>query len=130
VVLSNSTCKNWLVEKQSSHCSCFAQILLISSQSHTSHLTLLFLRNSNQHEIEPTEQRNPNMHVYDSRSNKKPKKSKNKTGMIILLVASKSIRNINEIENLNKNRNKICKTMKRHPNMLDMLKLYCKKREQ
>jgi hypothetical protein len=78
------------VEKQSSHCSCFAQILLISSQSHTSHLTLLFLRNSNQHEIEPTEQRNPNMHVYDSRSNKKPK-NKQKQNWDDNLASSKQI---------------------------------------
>ena len=55
------------------------------------------------------------------------KTSKNKTVMIVSRVASEFIRNINEIEDSNKNINEICKTMKHHPNMLDMLKVYCKK---
>jgi hypothetical protein len=56
-----------------------------------------------------------------------PQKTKNETGIIVSRVASESIRNMNETENSNKNINKICKTRKQHPNMLDMLKLYCKK---
>ena len=47
--------------------------------------------------------------------------------MIVSRVASESIRNMNETEHLHKNRNKICKTMKQDPNMLDMLKIYSKK---
>jgi len=51
--------------------------------------------------------------------------------MIVSRVASKSIRNKNEIEDSNKNRNEICKEMmKQHPNMLNMLKIYCKKWKQ
>ena len=37
---------------------------------------------------------------------------------------------MNEIEDSNKNWNKIWKMMKQHPNMLDMLKIYCKKQKQ
>ena len=44
-----------------------------------------------------------------------------------LAIANESIQNMNETEDLNKNRNQMCKTMKQHPNMLDMLKIYCKK---
>jgi hypothetical protein len=51
--------------------------------------------------------------------------SKNKIVMIVSRVASESILNMNEIEDTNKNINKICKMMKQHPNMLDMLKIYC-----
>ena len=43
--------------------------------------------------------------------------------MIVSRVASESIRNMNETEDSNKNRNEICKMMKQHPNMLDMLKI-------
>jgi hypothetical protein len=68
--------------------------------------------------------------IYDSRSNKNQKTSKNETGMIVSRVESESIRNMNEIEDSNKNRNKICKLMKQHPNMLHMLKLYCKECKQ
>jgi hypothetical protein len=50
--------------------------------------------------------------------------------MIVLQVTSEPIRNMNETKDSNKNRNKIFKTMKQHPNMLDMLKIYCKKRKQ
>jgi hypothetical protein len=50
--------------------------------------------------------------------------------MIVSRVASESIRNMNETEDSNKNRNGICKTMKQHPNILDMLRIYCKKRKQ
>jgi len=51
--------------------------------------------------------------------------------MIVSLVASESIQNTNEIEDSNKNINEICKKMvKQHPNMLDMLKIYCKKWKQ
>jgi hypothetical protein len=48
-------------KKLSSRRSCFAQTLLISSHAHTSRLT--FLRNWNQHQIEPTWQRNPNIYM-------------------------------------------------------------------
>jgi len=44
-----------------------------------------------------------------------------------LAIANESIQNMNETKDLNKNRNQMCKTMKQHPNMLDMLKIYCKK---
>jgi hypothetical protein len=54
----------------------------------------------------------------------------NKTAMIVSQVASESIRNMNQTEDSSKNRNEICKMMKLHPNMLDMLKIYCKKRKQ
>jgi hypothetical protein len=64
--------------------------------------------------------------VCDSRSNKKQKTSKNKTAMIVSRVASESILNMNETEDSNKNINEICKTMKQHPNMLDMFKIYFK----
>jgi hypothetical protein len=50
--------------------------------------------------------------------------------MIVSRVASESIRNMNETEDSNKNRNEICKMMKQHPNMLDMLKIYYKKWKQ
>ena len=65
LIWHDTTCKNWLVVKtKSSHRSCFAQTLLISSHAHTSRLMFLrFLRNSNQHQIEPTSQRNPNMYI-------------------------------------------------------------------
>jgi hypothetical protein len=42
--------------------------------------------------------------------------------MIVSRVGSESIRNMNKTEDLNKNINEICKMMKQHPNMLDMLK--------
>ena len=61
------------------------------------------------------------------RSNKNQKTSKNKTLIIVSRVASESIRNMNETVDSNKNRNEICKMMKQRPNMLDMLKIYCKK---
>jgi hypothetical protein len=48
--------------------------------------------------------------------------------MIVLRVASKSIQNMNKTEDSNKNINEICKMIKKkHLNMLDMLKIYCKK---
>ena len=51
--------------------------------------------------------------------------------MIVSRVASESIRNMNETEDSNKNRNKnMQKMMKQHPNVLDMLKIYCKKWKQ
>jgi len=50
--------------------------------------------------------------------------------MIVSRVASESIRNMNETEDLNENSNKICKIMKQHPNMLDMMKINCKKQKQ
>jgi chemotaxis signal transduction protein len=50
--------------------------------------------------------------------------------MIVSRVASESIQNINETEESNKNINGIWKMMKQHPNMLDMLKIYYKKRKQ
>jgi len=50
--------------------------------------------------------------------------------MIVSRVASESIQNMNETEDTNKNRNRICKRMKQHPNMLDMLKIYSKKWKQ
>ena len=41
------------------------------------------------------------------------------------------IRNMNETEDSNKNINKkICKIMKQHPNMLDMMKINCRNRKQ
>jgi hypothetical protein len=45
------------------------------------------------------------------------------------LASSKRVYpNTNETEESNKNINEICKKMmKQHPNMLDMLKIYCKK---
>jgi len=51
----------------------------------------------------------------------------NKTTMIVSRVTSESIRNMNETEDSNKNRNEIWKMMKQHPNMLDMLKILYKK---
>jgi hypothetical protein len=60
----------------------------------------------------------------------KPENKQNKTVMIVSQVPSEFIRNMNETEDSNKNRNKICKTMKQHQNMLYMLKIYCKKRKQ
>jgi hypothetical protein len=51
--------------------------------------------------------------------------------MIVSRVASESIRNMNETEDSNKNRNKkIYKIMKQHPNMLDMMKINYKKQKQ
>jgi hypothetical protein len=50
--------------------------------------------------------------------------------MIVSRLASESIRNMNESEDSNKSRNTIYKMMKHYPNMLDMLKLYCKKQKQ
>jgi hypothetical protein len=47
--------------------------------------------------------------MYDSRSNKNQKTSKNKTAMIVSQVASEPIQNMNETEDSNSNRNKICK---------------------
>ena len=44
--------------------------------------------------------------------------------MIVPGVASESIRNVNETEDSNK------KTMKQHPNMLDKMKINCKKWKQ
>jgi hypothetical protein len=55
--------------------------------------------------------------IYDSRSNKSHKTSKNKTVMIVSRVASKSIQNMNETEDSNKNRNEMCKMMKQHANI-------------
>jgi hypothetical protein len=46
---------------------------------------------------------------------------KEKTAMIVLRVASKSIWNMNKTEVSNKNRNKVYNIMKQHPNILDML---------
>jgi hypothetical protein len=40
--------------------------------------------------------------------------------MIVSQVASESIRNMNESEDSNENRNEVCNMMKHHPNMLDM----------
>jgi hypothetical protein len=48
------------------------------------------------------------IYIYP-RSNKNQKTSKNKTAMIVSQVASKPIRNMNETEDSNSNRNKICK---------------------
>ena len=116
------------MEKKSSHRYCVAQTLLISSQSHTSRLTfLLFLRNSNQHQIEPTEQRN----IYMTQEAIKTKKNKQIWNwMIVSRVESKSIWNTNETEDSKKNRNERCKTMEQHPNMLDMMKINFKKWKQ
>ena len=51
--------------------------------------------------------------------------------MIVSRVASESIWNMNETEDSNKkNRNKIWKMMKQHPDMLDMMKINWKKRKQ
>jgi Cft2 family RNA processing exonuclease len=63
LIWHDTTCKNWLVVKQklSSRRSCFTQTLLISSHAHTCHLT--FLRNWNQHQIEPTWQHNTNIYM-------------------------------------------------------------------
>jgi hypothetical protein len=47
--------------------------------------------------------------------------------MVVSQVASESIRNMNETEDSNKNINEMCKMMKQHPDMLDMLKIYCDK---
>jgi hypothetical protein len=41
--------------------------------------------------------------------------------MIVSRVTNESIRNMNEIEDSNKNRNEACNTREEHPNMLDML---------
>jgi hypothetical protein len=53
------------------------------------------------------------------------KTRKDKIAMIVSQVANESIRNMNETKDL-----KICKTTKQHPNMLDMIKIYCKKQKQ
>jgi hypothetical protein len=50
--------------------------------------------------------------------------------MIVSRVASESIRNMNETKHSNKNKYQICKMMKQHPNMLDMLNIYCNKWKQ
>jgi hypothetical protein len=47
--------------------------------------------------------------IYDLRSNKNQKTSKNETAMIVSRVASESIRNTNETKDSNKNRNEIGK---------------------
>jgi len=80
LIWHDSTCKNWLVVKNnSSPCSCFDQTLLISSHAHTSRLIFLrFLRNSNQHQIEPTSSA-IQICIYESRRNKNQKTTKNKT---------------------------------------------------
>jgi hypothetical protein len=39
--------------------------------------------------------------------------------MIVSRQASESIRNMNEIEDSNKNRNEVCNMMEQHPNMLE-----------
>ena len=39
--------------------------------------------------------------------------------MIVSRQASESIRNTNEIEDSNKNRNEVCNMMEQHPNMLE-----------
>jgi hypothetical protein len=46
---------------------------------------------------------------------------KNKTTMIVSRVASESIRNMNEIEDSNGNKNEVCNMMKQNPNTLHML---------
>ena len=57
--------------------------------------------------------------------------TQNKTAMIVSRLASESIRNMNETEDSNKNRNKkIYKIMKQHPNMLDIMKINYKKQKQ
>ena len=50
--------------------------------------------------------------------------------MIVSRVESESIRNMNETEDSNKKQKKNMKMMKQHPNMLDMMKINCKKRKQ
>jgi hypothetical protein len=47
--------------------------------------------------------------------------------MIVSREGSKPIQNIKKTKDWNKNINEICKKMKQHPNILDMLKIYCKK---
>ena len=88
-----------------------------------------------ENKIEPTPNRTnwaaQSKYVYMTQEAIKTKKtSKNETGMIVSRVASKSIRNTNETEDSNKNRNERCKTMEQHPNMLDMKKINCKKQKQ
>jgi len=61
--------------------------------------------------------------IYDSRSNKNQKISKNKIAMVVSRVASDSIRNTNKTEDSNKNGIERCKMMKQYPNMLDMMKI-------
>jgi hypothetical protein len=50
--------------------------------------------------------------------------------MIASWVASESIWNMNETKDSNKNRKEICKMIKQHPNILNMLKICCKKPKQ
>jgi hypothetical protein len=51
--------------------------------------------------------------------------------MIVSQVASESIRNTNETEDSNKKHKwNMQKMMKQHPNVLGMLKIYCKKWKQ
>jgi len=52
--------------------------------------------------------------------------------MIVSRVASESIQNMNETEDLNKKKHKqnMKQKMKQHPDMLDMMKINCKKRKQ
>jgi len=95
-----------VVKKKSSPRSCFAQTLLISSRSHLSSHLLAVLA-----QLQPT----PNktnlaaqskyiyIYICDSRSNKN---KQNETAMIVSRVASEFIRNMNETEDSNKNRNK------------------------
>jgi hypothetical protein len=75
--------------------------------------------------MKPTWQRNPN--IYMTQDAIKTRKQAKKTTMIVSRVASESIRNMNVTEDLNKTETKICKMMKQHPNMLDMMKINCKK---
>ena len=77
LIWHDSTCKNWLVVKKiSSHRSCFAQTLLISSHLSSHYLVVLA-------ELKPTPNR-ANLSIaiqiciYDSRSNKNQKQAKTK----------------------------------------------------
>jgi len=66
--------------------------------------------------------------IYDLRSNKNQKTSKNETAMIVSRIASESIRNTNETKASNKNINKICKKNdETAPKYVGYVEIYCKK---
>ena len=87
---------------------CRSNSLNILTISHLSSHLLAILA-----ELKPTPNRTnwATQHIYDSRSNKNKKNKQKWNWMIVSRVESKSIRNTNETEDSNKNRNEICKKL-------------------
>jgi hypothetical protein len=93
-------------KKKSSHRSCFAQTLIISSHAHT-----LVSPSCDSCETETNTKYNQlgsaiQIYIYITQEAIKLENKQNKTAMIISQVASESIRNMNETEDSNKKRNK------------------------